>query len=49
MLKTFKGRKCISLKKSIVSDSSYCELFNIIRHVYIFNIFKKEVKNFAKS
>lgn len=34
---------------SIVFDISYCELFNIITHVYIFDTFVKEVKNLTKK
>lgn len=34
---------------SIVFDISYCELFNIITHMYIFDTFVKEVKNLTKK
>ena len=42
MLSNPEGNKCISYKK-------YCELFNIIRHVYLFDTFINKVKNFKKN
>ena len=46
MLKTPEGSKCLSQKISVVFDSS---LFNVIKHVYIFDKFTKELKTTQKG